>query len=98
MKNPFKKLLEKTFITKDGEFREKRWEKFKGVLMSTTAITIALMLAVAIGFGILWLITALWNEYILRIWVGGPTLTIGTVCGILLFIWVIMNVIEMFRD
>lgn len=96
--NIFKKLLEKIFISKDGEFREKRWEKFKGVLLSTTAITIVLMLAVALGFGIIWLITALWNEYILRIWVGGPTVTMGTVAGTILFLWIISNVIKMFRD
>ena len=96
--NIFKKLLEKIFISKDGEFREKRWEKFKGVLLSTTAITIVLMLAVALGFGIIWLITALWNEYILRIWVDGPTVTMGTVAGTILFLWIISNVIKMFRD
>ena len=96
--NIFKKLLEKIFISKDGEFREKRWEKFKGDLLSTTAITIVLMLAVALGFGIIWLITALWNEYILRIWVGGPTVTMGTVAGTILFLWIISNVIKMFRD
>lgn len=96
--NIFKKLLKKIFVTKDGEFRQERYDKLKGVLLSTTTITIALMLAVALGFGIIWLITALWNEYILRIWVGGPTVTMGTVAGTILFIWIISNVIKMFRD